>query len=151
MQIIPIQQFFQKVRFILYIIGLLQKYHNTLCCPSKILHKHCVQFLLGQNWKQYLCKRLQQKVTTKSIMVFFKRPILTFKSLYKNPWSNHSNETSSAVLLNTTFWFLVFYKTKFSIFLTFGQWKECTVIHNYCENNKFKENFYFVKTQNSKK
>ena len=84
-------------------------------------------------------------------MVFFKRPILTFKSLYKNPWSNHSNETSSAVLSNTTFSFLVFYKTKFSIFLTFGQGKECTVIHNYCENNKFKENFYFVKTQNSKK
>ena len=28
-------------------IGLFQKYHNTLCCPSKILHKHCFQFLLG--------------------------------------------------------------------------------------------------------
>ena len=25
-----------------------QKYHNILCCPSKILHKHCFQFLLGQ-------------------------------------------------------------------------------------------------------
>ena len=24
-----------------------QKYHNTLCCPFKILHKHCFQFLLG--------------------------------------------------------------------------------------------------------
>ena len=24
-----------------------QKYHNTLCRPSKILHKHCLQFLLG--------------------------------------------------------------------------------------------------------
>ena len=23
-----------------------QKYHNTLCCPSKVLHKHCFQFLL---------------------------------------------------------------------------------------------------------
>ena len=23
------------------------KYHNTLCCPSKIVHKHCFQFLLG--------------------------------------------------------------------------------------------------------
>ena len=27
--------------------GLFQKYHNTLRCPSKILHKHCFQFLLG--------------------------------------------------------------------------------------------------------
>ena len=24
----------------------IQKYHNTLCLPSKILHKHCFQFLL---------------------------------------------------------------------------------------------------------
>ena len=24
-----------------------QKYHNSLCCPSKILHKHCLQFPLG--------------------------------------------------------------------------------------------------------
>ena len=24
-----------------------QKYHNTLCCPSTILHKHCFQFPLG--------------------------------------------------------------------------------------------------------
>ncbi len=29
-------------------IGHFQNYHNTLCCPSKILHKHCFQFLLGQ-------------------------------------------------------------------------------------------------------
>ena len=28
-------------------IGLFQKYHNTLCFPSKILHKHCFQFLWG--------------------------------------------------------------------------------------------------------
>ena len=28
-----------------------QKYHNTLfVCPSKILHKHCFQFLLGPLW-----------------------------------------------------------------------------------------------------
>ena len=24
-----------------------QKYHSTLCCPSKVLHKHCFQFLFG--------------------------------------------------------------------------------------------------------
>ena len=23
------------------------KYYNTFCCPSKIVHKHCFQFLLG--------------------------------------------------------------------------------------------------------
>ena len=27
-------------------IGFFEKYHNTLCCPSKNLHKHCFQFLL---------------------------------------------------------------------------------------------------------
>ena len=42
-------------------IGLFQKYHNTLCCPFQILHKHCFQFLLGltittRNQKQCLCK-----------------------------------------------------------------------------------------------
>ena len=31
----------------LFGIGLSQRYHNILCCPSKILHKHCFQFLLG--------------------------------------------------------------------------------------------------------
>ena len=25
-----------------------QKYHNTFCCSSKILQKHCFQFLLGR-------------------------------------------------------------------------------------------------------
>ena len=29
-------------------IGLFQKYHKTLCCPSKILQLHCFQFLLGR-------------------------------------------------------------------------------------------------------
>ena len=27
--------------------GHFQKYHNTLCLSSKILHKHCFYFLLG--------------------------------------------------------------------------------------------------------
>ena len=30
-----------------YEIGHFQKYHNTLCLPSKILHKHCFHFPLG--------------------------------------------------------------------------------------------------------
>ena len=32
----------------LSVMDLFQKYHNTLCCPSKISQKHCFQFLLGQ-------------------------------------------------------------------------------------------------------
>ena len=32
----------------LSVMDLFQKYHNTLCCPSKISEKHCFQFLLGQ-------------------------------------------------------------------------------------------------------
>ena len=31
----------------LSLIGHFQKYHNTLCLSSKILHKHCFYFLLG--------------------------------------------------------------------------------------------------------
>ena len=29
-------------------IDLFQKYHDTVCFPSKILHQHCFQFLLGR-------------------------------------------------------------------------------------------------------
>ena len=32
---------------IIKIMGHFQKYHNTLCFPSKILHKDCFHFLLG--------------------------------------------------------------------------------------------------------
>ena len=28
-------------------IGHFEKYHNTLCLSPQILHKHCLQFLLG--------------------------------------------------------------------------------------------------------
>ena len=36
--------------------------------------------------------------------------------------------------------FLVFYKTKFSMFLTFGQWKECRGYSQLLRNNKFCKN-----------
>ena len=109
-------------------IGLLQKYHNTLGCPSKILHKHCVQLLSGRNWKQYLCKRLQQKV----LWYFFKRPILTFKSLYKNPRSNHSNLFSSSF---AHYLFMYFTKRNLVCFSRLANGGNAGAIHNYCENN----------------
>ena len=47
--------------------NLFQKYHNTLFCLFKILHKHCFQFLLlMQNFGG----------ATKSIMVFFEKDLL---------------------------------------------------------------------------
>ena len=48
--------------------------------------------------------------------------VLTFKSVDKILWCDHSNETSSAVLLHGTICFLIFYKTKFGIFLNFDLW-----------------------------
>ena len=50
-------------------IGLFQKYHNTLCCPSKILHQHCFQFLLGR--KAY-CLLIHQPVLSSICQVLIK-------------------------------------------------------------------------------
>ena len=41
-----------KLEVITAAIGLFQKYHDTLCCRSKILHWHCFQFLL---WRKAYC------------------------------------------------------------------------------------------------
>ena len=38
-----------------------QKYHNTFCCSSKILHKHCFQFLLGR----FLPREIENKAYSK--------------------------------------------------------------------------------------
>ena len=57
-----------------------RKYHNLytimlFVCRPKVLHRHCLQFLLGVkmapkgNWKQCLCKNLGWQ--TKSIMVCY--------------------------------------------------------------------------------
>ena len=42
-----------------------------------------------------------------------------FESVNKIPWCDHSNETSSAVLLHGTICFSIFYEMKFGFFLTF--------------------------------
>ena len=45
--------------------------------------------------------------------------VLTFESVDEILWCDHSNETSSAVLLHGTICFSIFYKMKFGIFLEF--------------------------------
>ena len=46
--------------------------------------------------------------------------VLTFEFVDEILWCDHSNETSSAVLLNGTICFSMFYKMKFWILLDFG-------------------------------
>ena len=55
-----------------------EKYHNTFCCSSKILHKHCFQFLLGR----FLPREIENKAYSKFLKddkeyygIFFKRRI----------------------------------------------------------------------------
>ena len=45
--------------------------------------------------------------------------VLTFESVDQILWSDHSNETFSAVLLHGTNRFSIFYKRKFGIFSNF--------------------------------
>ena len=45
--------------------------------------------------------------------------VLTFKSVVEILWCDHSNDTSSAVLLHGIICFSIFYKIKFGIFLEF--------------------------------
>ena len=47
------------------------------------------------------------------------RVVLTFESVDEMLWCDHSNETSSAVLLHGAICFSVLYKMKFDIFLEF--------------------------------
>ena len=47
--------------------------------------------------------------------------VLTFQSVDKILWCDHSNETSSAVPLHGTICFSIFYKMKFGTFLEFGR------------------------------
>ena len=48
--------------------------------------------------------------------------VLTFGSVDEILWCDHSNETSSAVLLHGTICFSIFYKTKFRDFFNFHFW-----------------------------
>ena len=45
--------------------------------------------------------------------------VLTFESVDKILWCDHSNETSSTALLHGTICFSIFYEIKFEIFLKF--------------------------------
>ena len=45
--------------------------------------------------------------------------VLTFKSVDKILWCDHSKETSSPVVLHGIILFFIFYKMKFGIFLEF--------------------------------
>ena len=63
-------------RIITKVVGLFQKYHNTLCRLSNILHKHCLQVLLGPfNSQKNLKTTLIQNFggTIRSIVVFLKK------------------------------------------------------------------------------
>ena len=46
--------------------------------------------------------------------------VLTFEFVDEILWCDHSNETSSAVLLHGAICFSMLYKMKFGIFLEFG-------------------------------
>ena len=50
---------------------------------------------------------------------------LTFESVDEILWCDHSNETSLAVLLHGTIYFLIFYKIKFCFF--FSNFEICTL------------------------
>ena len=51
--------------------------------------------------------------------------VLTFEFVDEILWCDHSNETSSAVLLHGTIRISIFYKMKFEFFLTFDFWHCC--------------------------
>ena len=63
--------------------------------------------------------------------------VLTFESVDEILWCDHSNETSSAVLLHGTICFLIFYKMKFGIlYMNFNLWhswesKGCEALYNF--------------------
>ena len=56
------------------------------------------------------------------LFIMLYKVVLTFESVEEILWCDHSNETSSAVLLHGTICFSIFCKTKFGIFLNFDIW-----------------------------
>ena len=69
---------FEKMHSPISLFFFFQKYHNTFCCSSKILHKHCFQFLLGR----FLPREIENKAYSKFLKddkeyygIFFKRRI----------------------------------------------------------------------------
>ena len=51
------------------------------------------------------------------LFIMLYKVVLTFESVDKILWCDHSNKTSSAVLLYGTTCFCIFYKTKFGMLL----------------------------------
>ena len=49
--------------------------------------------------------------------------VLTFESVDEILWCDHSNETSSAVLLHATICYLIFFIKEFFFFLNFYVWR----------------------------
>ena len=53
------------------------------------------------------------------LFIMLYKVVLTFESVDEILWCDHSNETSSAVLLHGAIGFSIFYKVKCEIFLEF--------------------------------
>ena len=66
------------------------------------------------NYKECIADGLLPQSITETCDV-----VLTFESVDEILWCDHSNETSSAVLLHDTICFLILYNIKFGIFHEF--------------------------------
>ena len=84
-------------------------------------------------------------------MVFFLKAYSNFKSLYKTHGATIQMKPLQQFFRTLPFDFLYFTKRNLVCFSRLVNGRNARVIHNYCENNKFKEIFHFVKIQNSKK
>ena len=79
------------------------------------------RFKIKKQWWPITTDILTEKLTlspTESVMETCS-VVLTFESVDEILWCDHSNETSSAVLLHGTIYFSIFYKMKFENFLEF--------------------------------
>ena len=69
--------------------------------------------------------------------------VLTFESVDEILWCDHSNETSSAVLLHGTICFSILYKLKYRIFFNFDVWHTWEFKINPFTPREFKEKCQF--------
>ena len=83
---------------------LFQKYHNTLRCLCKLLHKHCFQFLLGLTIAPK--EIAQEKVwrdNKEYYGIFEKRPIhFFFRGICIKAFSSQRRETLMFLSINMT-------------------------------------------------
>ena len=83
---------------------------------SQLVLRHSLIFLCYYNWILLTISLPDSIMETCSV-------VLTFESVDEILWYDHSNETSSAVLLQGTICFSIFYKIKFGFFfLNFDLW-----------------------------